>query len=227
MSVYIFTIEGNIGSGKSTLCTHLRKHYAENVNIIFLDEPVSEWMALTDSKGANIIEKYYENQAHYAFPFQILAFTTRLSRILVARKNAIESGRNTVIVTERCLHTDNFVFAQMLRDEGTMEEIQYRIYERLFSEFSEMSHPHCIIYLRADVNICSQRIISRGRPGENNISIAYLEKCHQYHEMYTKKCSVAYKLTLDGNNDIHKDSSIIHSWTQQIHDILVKNEVVH
>ena len=37
----IISIEGNIGSGKSTLLANLREHFKDNVNIVFLKEPVN------------------------------------------------------------------------------------------------------------------------------------------------------------------------------------------
>ena len=50
---YIFTIEGNIGSGKSTLVKKLKNtfHNIDNIKIIFLDEPVSEWENIKDKDG--------------------------------------------------------------------------------------------------------------------------------------------------------------------------------
>ena len=57
--VKIFSIEGNIGSGKSTLVKLLREKY---INVIFLDEPVERWNCVTDSSGITILEKYYSDQ---------------------------------------------------------------------------------------------------------------------------------------------------------------------
>ena len=66
---YIFSIEGNIGSGKSTLVKILTRTFKMlgNIPIIYLPEPVSIWESITDKNGKNIIEKYYENQEKYAF----------------------------------------------------------------------------------------------------------------------------------------------------------------
>ena len=80
---YIFTIEGNIGSGKSTLVKKLKNtfHNIENIKIIFLDEPVSVWENIKDKDGKNIIEKYYENQKKYAFSFQMMAYISRIMKL--------------------------------------------------------------------------------------------------------------------------------------------------
>ena len=58
----IFSIEGNIGSGKSTLVkklkNYLKKHYY-NYYIIYLQEPVKIWESIKDSKGDSILKKFY------------------------------------------------------------------------------------------------------------------------------------------------------------------------
>ena len=38
----IITIEGNIGSGKSTIINYLKT--INNKDIVFIDEPVNEWL---------------------------------------------------------------------------------------------------------------------------------------------------------------------------------------
>ena len=49
----IFSIEGNIGSGKSTLVKILKEQLftANGKKIIFLQEPVDEWESIKDESG--------------------------------------------------------------------------------------------------------------------------------------------------------------------------------
>jgi len=53
----IISIEGNIGSGKSTLMENLKEYYKDNNEIIFLREPVDEWSLIKDSNGITIFNK--------------------------------------------------------------------------------------------------------------------------------------------------------------------------
>ena len=78
MSHIIVSIEGNIGSGKSTLLANLRKHYTNDSNVVFLKEPVDEWEKIKDENGTTILEKFYGNQEKYSFPFQMMAYVSRL-----------------------------------------------------------------------------------------------------------------------------------------------------
>ncbi len=47
----LISIEGNIGSGKSTLVEYLK-----SLNkYIFVDEPVNEWLSIKDKDGMNAL----------------------------------------------------------------------------------------------------------------------------------------------------------------------------
>ena len=56
----IISIEGNIGSGKSTVINNLKQLYKQKYDqeIYFLEEPVNEWTEVQDLNGTNIIENY-------------------------------------------------------------------------------------------------------------------------------------------------------------------------
>ena len=70
-----------------------------------------------------------------------------ISGLLPFLKDAIEKYPNSIIITERCLNTDRYVFAQMLYDDNLIEDINYSIYLRWFDEFSE-SNLDGIIYVQ-------------------------------------------------------------------------------
>ena len=59
---FIISIEGNIGSGKSTILSLLKEECKKIDGIIFLQEPVSEWNEIKDNSGETILSKFYENQ---------------------------------------------------------------------------------------------------------------------------------------------------------------------
>ena len=70
----IISIEGNIGTGKSTLVQMLKDTYKNNNNVVFLQEPVDMWNTIKDSNGETILSKFYGNQEKYAFSFQMMAY---------------------------------------------------------------------------------------------------------------------------------------------------------
>ena len=78
-STIIIAVEGNIGSGKSTLVQNLELKLSKNADICFLQEPVDEWDQIKDAEGKTMLEKYYGNQEKYAFSFQMMAYISRLT----------------------------------------------------------------------------------------------------------------------------------------------------
>ena len=83
----IIAIEGNIGSGKSTLVSKLEEIFKNNTDYYFLQEPVSIWNTIKDENGVTILEKFYNETEKYAFQFQIMAYISRLSILREALKN--------------------------------------------------------------------------------------------------------------------------------------------
>ena len=179
----IISIEGNIGSGKSTLIKKIKQNDSFLKNIIFLDEPVDDWNTIVDSNGVTIIEKYYSDQKKYAFSFQMMAFITRIKQI-----KDLKELDDTVVITERCVYTDREIFAKMLFDIGKIEDIEYSIYLRWFDYFVGELSLYGIIYVKSDPDVCSNRISIRARKGES-IPLEYLTSCHQYHENWINSLS--------------------------------------
>jgi deoxyadenosine/deoxycytidine kinase len=212
----IVSIEGNIGSGKSTLMKNLKEYYKNNNQILFLKEPVDEWEKIKDSNGKTILEKFYGDQEKYSFPFQILAYISRLN-VLRDTLKCLEPNKKYIIISERCLYTDKLVFAKMLFESGKMEDINYKIYLNWFDSFSEEFPIHKIIYVKTLPEICHDRIHTRSRDGEENIPLTYLESCHKYHEDMLQNNNICHeKLLLDGNIDIFTNKNQLDEWICQI-----------
>ena len=193
--ISIFTVEGNIGSGKSTLIKILKQRlsYLGHRSIIYLQEPVDIWESIKDSEGKTIIEKYYENQTKYAFPFQMMAYISRIHQL----REILTKYNNVVVICERSVFTDREIFAKMLHDDKKIEDIEYSIYLKWFDEFANQISIKGIIYIKTDPEICYERIKKRNRKGEN-ISLLYLKNVHNYHENWLQNTQIPV-LTIDGN----------------------------
>ena len=213
----ILSIEGNIGSGKTTLMTNLREEYKNNPHVIFLKEPVDEWATIQDANGKTILEKFYENQEAYSFPFQMMAYISRLNVLRQALKG-LDPDIKYTIITERSLNTDRYVFAKMLYETGKMEDVCYQIYLNWFDTFSQEFPVHKVVYVKTSPEICHGRISKRAREGEDCIPLEYLQSCDKYHEdMLDNNQSQQEKLILDGNLDIYENANQIEDWLYQIY----------
>ena len=223
--IQIVSIEGNIGSGKSTLLANLYTYYASNTNVLFLKEPVDEWAKITDEHGVTILEKFYADQTTYSFPFQMMAYISRL-KILRDLLKTVNPLNNTVIITERSLYTDKMVFAKMLYDSKKMEHINYQIYLNWFDTFSEEFPVHKVIYVKTSPEKCYTRIETRSREGESNIPLDYLIQCDVYHNNMLNtslpECVCNEQLLLNGDNDIYENKNILDEWITEI-DAFIHN----
>lgn len=223
--IEIISIEGNIGSGKTTLLNNLKCHYNNNINIIFLREPVDEWSKIKDEYNTTILEKFYANQEKYSFSFQMLAYISRLKLLRdtlkdINKNTNYDSKNKIVIITERSLYTDKMVFAKMLYDSGKIEYINYQIYLNWFETFIEDFPIDKIIYVKTSPENCHERINKRSREGEDNIPLNYLINCNIYHEnmldINISSCVCNKQLILDGNNDIYSNTHILYEWINLI-----------
>jgi len=225
----LVSIEGNIGSGKSTLLENLRNNYGNDMYVEFLKEPVSEWEEIKDKEGNTMLKKFYSDQKKYAFPFQMMAYISRLSILRETIKN-IKNKTNAnkhkkyIIITERSLFTDKHVFAKMLFDQGNIEDVCYQIYLNWFDEFAKDFPINHTVYVNASPEKCYERIHKRARDGEEVIPLAYLKECHNYHEVFLdeKNGITTKKLVLDGNIDIYENKDIIKEWIEAI-NIFIHN----
>jgi deoxyadenosine/deoxycytidine kinase len=196
----IVSIDGNIGSGKTTGKAKLQEYImslktkkktaAADDSIIFVDEPTCEWEQIKDENDVPILTNLYKDVKRFAFRFQMMAYITRLQKI----RQALRTPKVKLIITERCLLTDAHVFAKMLYDSGQIEQDEYNIYTRWFDEFAKEVEPSCIVYFKASTEVCMNRIQKRNRPGEN-ISFDYLEECNRYHNDWLNSTSTTSNAT--------------------------------
>ena len=64
------------------------------MNYKIIEEPVNVWNEIKDSNNITLLEKFYGNQEKYAFPFQMLAYITRLSLVKSAIKGSSHYSNN-------------------------------------------------------------------------------------------------------------------------------------
>ena len=196
----LVSIDGNIGSGKSTTWDMLKEAYKSRDDVHFVEEPVDSWHHVKDGEGVPILTNFYKDKKAHAFRFQMMAYISRLA--LLRRTVREHAGRCRVIITERSVDTDRNIFAKMLYDSGDIAHDEYTIYNMWFDEFVQDLPVAGLVYIRADPETCMERIAKRGREGET-IPLEYIQKCHDYHESWincdTMTCK---KLVIDANPEI-------------------------
>jgi deoxyadenosine/deoxycytidine kinase len=198
----IVSIEGNIGSGKTTAKEKLKEYIMKGNGMestVFVDEPTDEWQTIQDDKGVPILVNLYSDIKRFAFRFQMMAYISRLKKL----RDALRNPNIKIIITERCLITDAHVFAKMLYDSKHIEEDEYQIYTRWFDEFAKEVEPSCIVYFKVSTEVCMNRIKKRSRSGEQDMQYEYLDRCNRYHDdwLITDPTTIIPVLILNANEE--------------------------
>jgi deoxyadenosine/deoxycytidine kinase len=173
----VISVDSNIGSGKSTLLESLRTALPDYEIVV---EPVGEWMHMKNEEGKSLLELFYEDKRRWAYTFQNCAILTRLRAI----KAAIATTKKRVIITERSVLTDRFVFAEMLRDSGDIDALEWSLYMNWYNTFAADLPLRGIIYLTTGVGTSAGRIVKRGRHGEEHIPLDYLSALDTQHRKW-------------------------------------------
>ena len=168
----VVSIEGNVGAGKTSLIRSIQKRLAseDRKDIIILEEPVDEWTKVTDGCD-NIMHSFYKHPNLHAFAFQTLIAFTTMRSMFEATYNHPDAK---VILCERSLFSSAKVFAEALRDEGAMNEVEMEVYRQMVEEENiQWMNPMKLIYLETSPEICLERIQARGREEEGKIDIEW------------------------------------------------------
>ena len=190
----LISIEGNIATGKSTHFEYIKSLKLDN--IYFVDEPVDEWRQIKDKNNMNALECFYKDKKN-SFCFQVLAYITRLKKLI----DKIKLYPNDIIMSERCIESDKYVFAKMLYESGDISSIEWETYNYWYNCFSDISKVDLIIYIATDPSECLKRLKERNRDEESSVSLEYLEQCHGKHEEWLNSSSIPV-IKIDGQLSI-------------------------
>lgn len=150
------TIDGNIGSGKTTQLNLLRERLGYTIH----KEPIQDWP----------LKLFYEDKKRWAFLLQL------------AILKSFHSEREGSGVWERSPESSREVFWKMLRGSYTDEEDD--VYRYFYESFSWEPDVH--VYIRTDPEECFERISKRHQEGDSKIDVEYLRLVHEFYEEYIR-----------------------------------------
>ena len=185
--VKVISFESNISCGKSTLIENVIKAVVDDPRYMVVPEPVDQWKTIMVN-DQNILEAFYNDMATVALPFQLIALITRrqlfLEKIKEAEKIESETGKEVILITERTITSDRYIFAKMLNKDGFISDagmVAYNLWNDIFSK--EISTDK-IIYINIPPEICLERVRQRNRKGEDKITLEYLQDCQNAHDEF-------------------------------------------
>ena len=167
---FTILVEGNIAAGK----TQLLNYFQQYSNALVLQEPVSLWQNFYEH---NLLDLSYKNPQKYGLIFQLyVTYTMKL-------QHEIQSSKAYKFM-ERSLYATHFCFTQYLVDTGKLDTLEFQIMDLWFKEHlrSTKIQADLIIYLRTEPNTALERIQSRARDEEHNVSLTYVEGMHEKYD---------------------------------------------
>jgi deoxyguanosine kinase len=181
-------IEGNVGSGKTTLATMLANDMdARLVLEQFADNP--------------FLPKFYSDPEKHAFPLELFFMAERYHQL----KNLKEQD-----LFKPQIVSDYFFVKSKLFAQNNLKKDEMQLFNRLFDiMLSSLSKPDLLVYLYSDVERLQQNIKNRGRDFEQNISDEYLQNIQDKYLDFLRKQSDFPVLLLDVTNvDFVTDKNI-------------------
>ena len=202
----VISLDGNIGAGKSTLLEEVRKAMPE-VEVVV--EPVGEWLTLKDDNGKSLLELFYQDKRRWAYTFQNLTILSRLKAI----RDVLRTTTKSVVIMERSVLTDRYVFAEMLKDDGLIDELEYQLYLKWFEQFASELPLKGMIHVTTGIKLASSRITKRGREGEENIPTDYLAALEDQHDKWLSNTTLpVLRVCTDDDVDPQTNIDKIRSW---------------
>jgi 2-amino-4-hydroxy-6-hydroxymethyldihydropteridine diphosphokinase len=174
------SIEGNIGSGKTSLAT-------------LLAERIDAQLILERFEDNDFLPRFYEDPAQFAFTLEMSFLTDRYQQM----KEAFKAGNlfPTSVVSDYFIDK-SYVFARQ-----NLNREEFRLFSRMFDILAALlPKPDLVVFLHNELESLKKNILKRGRPYEKNISFEYIDRLQQGYLSYFRQLTDQTILILDIRN---------------------------
>ncbi|MCC7233387.1 MAG: deoxynucleoside kinase [Bacteroidia bacterium] len=173
-------VEGNIGTGKTSLATRLSETYGTRLVLErFAENP--------------FLPPFYENPQRFAFPLELSFLADRYQQL------------KEELTPQELFHTQtvsDYILSKSLIFAGiTLKDDEFGLYQRLFQIINpHLPKPQLLVYLHKSVDNLRRNIRSRGREYEQKIQPEYLERLEKGYWTYFRQLEGVRILVIDTNN---------------------------
>ena len=149
-------VEGNIGSGKTSLVKMLTKEF-------------SAYSFYEEFSENPFLPKFYANPEKHAFPLEL--------SFLAERYHQLKKELNTRDLFHKNIISDYYFFKSLIFAEINLPEDEFALYKKLFYIIHQkLPQPDLLVYLYSDIERLQMNISKRGRDYESSISDDYLRQ---------------------------------------------------
>ena len=176
-SLNFIAIEGNIGSGKTTLTQKIAADFnAKTVLERFADNP--------------FLPQFYKDPTRYAFPLEMSFLADRYSQI--------SEDLGQLDLFKDFIVADYYIYKSLIFAQITIDEDEFRLYKNIFDiMYKEVTQPDLYIYLHQETDRLLENIKKRGRSYESEIPADYLNKINKSYADFIKTNKSQNTLIID------------------------------
>lgn len=190
-------IEGNIGSGKTTLASRIAEQF--NARLIlerYADNP--------------FLPKFYSEPEKYSFPLELSFLAGRYKQL---KEELVPQDLFKSFTVADYYFMKSLVFAS-----STLEGDEYNLYRQIFYIiYGSLPKPDIFVYLHLPPERLLKNIEKRGRSYEKGISVGYLQKIQDSYFSFFRQNPDNKYVVIDVNNlDFVADESHYHKIIENI-----------
>lgn len=159
-------IEGNIGSGKTTLATQMANDFNGKLVLErFADNP--------------FLPKFYSKPRRYAFPLEL--------SFLADRYQQFTADLAQFDLFSECVIADYDIYKSLIFSKVTLTQDEFLLYKKFFDIiYKDAPKPDIYVYLYQSTEQLLENIRKRGRSFEQNIQPEYLQKINEGYMAYLR-----------------------------------------
>ena len=173
---FFVVISGNIGAGKTTLCSFIREETEWQV----LEERVSDYLYVKD---------FYEDMHRWSFHSQLQ---------FIVKKFEQQKMLPRVVFQDRSAYECYEIFSRKLFDDGFMNKRDFICLSDIYNLISSFSPiPSLIVHLKSTPEVEFSRIMERSREFEKDISFSYIMDLEKRYELWTNSVTFCPLLEID------------------------------
>jgi len=184
MCASLICIEGPQGVGKSSLAAKVSERYGYHLELeIFEDNP--------------FLARHFGLGEKCAFQSEMFFLASRYKQLLRLRKDFLDQGDPSVADFH---FLKNPVLARLV-----LEDEEFSIFEQLYEIVSKELPPvELMIFLNGNPKTIHSRLLKRGRPFEQNLSLDYLAEVCNAYALEAERYKISYpkmKVLIIDTND--------------------------
>ena len=176
----IITVEGNIGSGKTSFAKKLAAAYnAKLILETFADNP--------------FLQKFFVKQQDYALGMEMFFKAERYEQL---KSELIEAENINDIFVIDYLFTKSLLYAKV-----NLDDAEYGLYQKIFNILNpKVLKSDLVIYLHSNLDRLVSNIYQRGREFELSVKKEYLKKIEEVYLNEFERFADQTTLILDVSN---------------------------